>query len=78
MRGWQLFHGTGLYIRGAGRAKAPANLFIEASGVLMRGIIVLIVLFVALVGGAILLSNSVSEQPTKTIEVEVNPDAKPE
>jgi len=41
----------------------------------MRGIIVLIVVFVILVGGAILLSNSVSEQPTKTIEVEVNPDA---
>ncbi len=44
----------------------------------MRGIIVLIVLFVILIGGAILLSNSVSEQPTKTIEVEVTPDAKPE
>jgi hypothetical protein len=41
----------------------------------MRGIIVLIVLFVVLIGGAILLSNSVSEQPTKTIEVEVTPDA---
>jgi len=41
----------------------------------MRGIIVLIVLFVALIGGAILLSRSVSEQPTKTIEVDVAPDA---
>ena len=43
----------------------------------MRGIIVLIVMLVVLVGGAILLSNSVSEQPTKTIEVEVTPDANP-
>ena len=41
----------------------------------MRGIIVLIVLVVLLVGGAILLANSVSEQPTKTIEVEVAPEA---
>ena len=41
----------------------------------MRGLIVLFVIFVALIGGAILLSNSVSEQPTKTIEVEVTPDA---
>ena len=65
-----LFHGTGLYIRGAGRAKAdPA--FVH--GVLMRGMTVLIVLLVVLVGGAILLSRSVSEQPVKTIEVEVAP-----
>ncbi len=41
----------------------------------MRGIIVLIVLTAALIGGAILLSRSVSEQPTKTIEVDVAPDA---
>jgi len=41
----------------------------------MRGIIVLIVILAALIGGAILLSNSVSEQPTKTIEVEVTADA---
>ena len=41
----------------------------------MRGLIVLIVIFVVIVGGAILLSRSVSEQPTKTIEVEVTPDA---
>lgn len=41
----------------------------------MRGIIVLIVLIVLFVGGAFLLSNSVSEQPTKTIEVEVTPEA---
>jgi len=41
----------------------------------MRGIVVLIVLFVVLIGGAILLSRSVSEQPTKTIEVPVTPDA---
>ena len=41
----------------------------------MRGIVVIIVILVVLVGGAILLSRSVSEQPTKTIEVEVNRDA---
>ena len=39
----------------------------------MRGLIFLIVLIVALVGGAILLSRSVSEQPVKTIEVDVAP-----
>ena len=39
----------------------------------MRGTVVLIVLLVVLVGGAILLSRSVSEQPTKTIEVDVTP-----
>jgi hypothetical protein len=37
----------------------------------MRGPIVLIVLFVLLIGGAILLSRSVSEQPLRTIEVPV-------
>ena len=41
----------------------------------MRGLIVLFVAFVVLVGGAVLLSRSVSEQPTRTIEVEVTPDA---
>ncbi len=41
----------------------------------MRGLIVLIILFVVLVGGAILLSRSVVEQPTRTIEVEVTPNA---
>ena len=43
----------------------------------MRGLIVLIVIFVVIVGGAILLSRSVSEQPTKTIEVEVTPMRQP-
>lgn len=41
----------------------------------MRGIVVIIVILVVLVGGAVLLSRSVSEQPTKTIEVPVTPDA---
>jgi hypothetical protein len=41
----------------------------------MRGLIVLIILFVVIVGGAILLSRSVVEQPTRTIEVEVTPNA---
>ena len=41
----------------------------------MRGLIFLIVLFVVLVGGAIYLSRSVSEQPVKTIEVPVAPAA---
>ena len=41
----------------------------------MRGIIVLIVVIVVIIGGAILLSRSVSEQPTRTIEVPVTPDA---
>jgi hypothetical protein len=39
----------------------------------MRGLIILIVLLVVLVGGAILLSRSVSEQPVQTIEVDVAP-----
>ena len=39
----------------------------------MRGLIVLIVVLVVLVGGAILLSRSVTEQPVKTIEVDVAP-----
>ena len=39
----------------------------------MRGLTVLLVLIVVLVGGAILLSRSVSEQPVKTIEVDVAP-----
>ncbi len=44
----------------------------------MRGIIVLVVLLVVLIGGAILLSQSVSEQPVKTIEVDVaDPGAAP-
>jgi hypothetical protein len=41
----------------------------------MRGLTILIILIVILIGGAILLSRSVSEQPTKTIEVEVAPAA---
>ena len=43
----------------------------------MRGIIVLVILFVALIGGAILLSRSVSEEPVKTIEVAVPAQAAP-
>jgi hypothetical protein len=39
----------------------------------MRGLTILIILIVILIGGAILLSRSVSEQPTRTIEVEVTP-----
>lgn len=39
----------------------------------MRGPIILVVLLVILVGGAILLSRSVSEQPVKTIEVVASP-----
>ena len=39
----------------------------------MRGPIVLIVLLVVLIGGAVLLSRSVSEQPMRTIEVDVAP-----
>ena len=45
----------------------------------MRGPIILFVLFAALIGGAILLSRSVSEQPVRTIEVPVaaQPAAQP-
>ena len=43
----------------------------------MRGLVILIIILVAIVGGAILLSRSVEEQPTKTIEVEVMPNAAP-
>ena len=39
----------------------------------MRGLTVLLVLIVVIVGGAILLSRSVTEQPVKTIEVDVAP-----
>jgi hypothetical protein len=41
----------------------------------MRGLIILIVLFLVIVGGAIFLSRSVSEQPVRTIEVPVAPAA---
>ena len=43
----------------------------------MRGVVVLIILLVVLIGGAVLLSRSVEEQPTRTIEVEVTPNAAP-
>jgi hypothetical protein len=43
----------------------------------MRGLIILFIILVAIVGGAILVSRSVEEQPTKTIEVEVTPNAAP-
>ena len=39
----------------------------------MRGPIVLVVVLIVLIGGAVLLSRSVSEQPVKTIEVDVAP-----
>jgi hypothetical protein len=37
----------------------------------------LFVILVVIIGGAILVSRSVEEQPTKTIEVEVTPNAAP-
>jgi len=44
----------------------------------MRGLFVILSLVVLLiVGGAILLSRSVEEQPTRTIEVNVTPNAAP-
>jgi hypothetical protein len=43
----------------------------------MRGLTVLFVILLLLIGGGILLSRSVKEQPTKTIEVEVTPNAAP-
>lgn len=39
----------------------------------MRGLIVLFVIVIVLVGGAVLLSRSVTEQPVGTIEVDVAP-----
>ena len=43
----------------------------------MRGPIILVVLLILVIGGAILLSRSVSEQPVKTIEVDVAPATAP-
>ena len=43
----------------------------------MRGLVILFVILVVIVGGAILVSRSVEEQPTKTIEVEVTPNVAP-
>jgi hypothetical protein len=43
----------------------------------MRGPIVLVVILIVLIGGAVLLSRSVSEQPVKTIEVDVAPATAP-
>ena len=43
----------------------------------MRGPIVLVVVLIVLIGGAVLLSRSVSEQPVKTIEVDVAPATAP-
>jgi len=43
----------------------------------MRGLVILFVILVVIIGGAILVSRSVEEQPTKTIEVEVTPNAAP-
>ncbi|HXH00419.1 MAG TPA: hypothetical protein VNI79_08415 [Sphingomicrobium sp.] len=42
----------------------------------MRGLLVIVIVLLALiVGGAILLSRSVEEQPVRTIEVDVVPSA---
>lgn len=43
----------------------------------MRGPIVLVVILIVLIGGAVLLSRSVSEQPVRTIEVDVAPATAP-
>ena len=43
----------------------------------MRGLVILFVILVVIIGGAILVSRSVEDQPTKTIEVEVTPNAAP-
>lgn len=43
----------------------------------MRGLVILFVILAVIIGGAILVSRSVEEQPTKTIEVEVTPNAAP-
>ena len=43
----------------------------------MRGPIVLVVILIVLIGGAVLLSRSVSEQPVETIEVDVAPATAP-
>jgi hypothetical protein len=43
----------------------------------MRGPIVLVVILIVLIGGAVLLSRSASEQPVKTIEVDVAPATAP-
>ena len=43
----------------------------------MRGPIVLVVILIVLIGGAVLLSRSVSEKPVKTIEVDVAPATAP-
>ena len=43
----------------------------------MRGLVILFVILLVIIGGAILVSRSVEEQPTKTIEVEVTPNAAP-
>ncbi len=43
----------------------------------MRGLIVLIILFVIIVGGAIFLSRGVAEQPTHMIEIPVTPQTAP-
>ena len=39
--------------------------------------VILILLILLIVGGAILLSRSVEEQPTRTIEVDVTPNVAP-
>ena len=41
----------------------------------MRGLIFLFVLLLLLIGGMVLLSRSASEQPVKTIEVDVTGNA---
>ncbi|HXG98785.1 MAG TPA: hypothetical protein VNI79_00010 [Sphingomicrobium sp.] len=39
--------------------------------------VILILLLLLILGGAILLSRSVEEQPSRTIEVDVTPNAAP-
>ena len=41
----------------------------------MSPLVPLVVVLLLIVGGVVLLSRSVSEQPTKVIEVDVAPDA---
>ena len=43
----------------------------------MRKVLVLVILLLAVIGGAVFVSRSVEEQPTRTIEVEVTPNAAP-
>lgn len=73
------FSTSGAIHKGRGSGKSPGEdpqSFFRI-GVRMRGLVILFVILVVVVGGAILLSRSVEDQPTKTIEVEVTPNAAP-